>query len=683
MSIGTTEYTYHYNNLLESVTTPDDKTIYYEYDKYGKVTEVTDYAGDEYTYVYNTLGELTEIKKDSSTIASYTYDGSGVLTKVTYPYGTSEYAYDNAMRLISLVNKETDGTLVSEYLYTYDLVGNRTKEIITDDNYTDYTYDDAYRLTYAVQYKYFGDDYYIDWAHNTYAYDVNDNMTSKGFYGNEYYGYGYTFDDVDYWSYLMGITTTYTYNNLNQLISSTETTTASHYDNYGYDYTKTDVKNYSYDIRGNMTGTTSAVSHSLSVDYETPSVITDTPQTQVFTYNPWNQLIAYTVDGTTTTYEYDGTGMRVSKAQGDDVRKYYWDRGCVVNEYIGNAHDATNYIGLNGIFAREEDNSATYMLKNGHGDVVYLLTQTRTTQEYDYDPYGNPSYYYDYSATDTNPVRYSGEYYDLESGLIYLRNRYYDPNTGRFISEDPIQDGMNWYVYCGGNPIVFVDPEGLAEVLFYETISKLGGSAYYSASLDTMFITGLSMDYILGNFSSMSPYVAVNGTIVGNTTVGFVAGYTTISTGFFENFCNMYGVNHYAGDDFVSPFAAAVAWGLRYDTVSIVPNKEYASAIYRKPNGMYSFTVPNIGDELGVTIPDVDAELGIRVSAVHTHGSYMPGYKNEDFSDADMKTAKNIKGSLYLITQKGYIKRYNYKTGKTTVLGSGFYIDPKLFGPEA
>ncbi len=61
-----------------------------------------------------------------------------------------------------------------------------------------------------------------------------------------------------------------------------------------------------------------------------------------------------------------------------------------------------------------------------------------------------------------NPFRYNGEYLDAESGLIYLRNRYYDPHTGRFITEDPIKDGLNWYVYANNNPIMFFDPFGLA-----------------------------------------------------------------------------------------------------------------------------------------------------------------------------------------------------------------------------
>ena len=64
-----------------------------------------------------------------------------------------------------------------------------------------------------------------------------------------------------------------------------------------------------------------------------------------------------------------------------------------------------------------------------------------------------------------SPFGYCGEYFDSETGFVYLRNRYYDPNTGRFISQDPIKDGDNWYVYANNNPVMFVDPTGFDAIV--------------------------------------------------------------------------------------------------------------------------------------------------------------------------------------------------------------------------
>ena len=95
---------------------------------------------------------------------------------------------------------------------------------------------------------------------------------------------------------------------------------------------------------------------------------------------------------------------------------------------------------------------------NAHGDVVALLNNSGVvTKRYDYDAFGNEL---NIDNTDTNPFRYCGEYFDTETGTIYLRARYYSPVNGRFSTVDPVRDGLNWYAYCGNNPIMFVDPLG-------------------------------------------------------------------------------------------------------------------------------------------------------------------------------------------------------------------------------
>ena len=90
----------------------------------------------------------------------------------------------------------------------------------------------------------------------------------------------------------------------------------------------------------------------------------------------------------------------------------------------------------------EISGTTSYYLKDAHGDVTALADAAGTiTKNYLYDAFGNEQ---TEDAADTNPFRYAGEYFDAESGNIYLRNRYYDVSTGRFISEDPIRDGNKW-----------------------------------------------------------------------------------------------------------------------------------------------------------------------------------------------------------------------------------------------
>ncbi len=82
-----------------------------------------------------------------------------------------------------------------------------------------------------------------------------------------------------------------------------------------------------------------------------------------------------------------------------------------------------------------------------------------------------------YLIADANPLRYCSEYYDAESGDYYLRARYYAPGLGRFLSEDPLRDGDNWYVYCNNNPVRYVDPSGKIAVvddIYYAVILVTG-----------------------------------------------------------------------------------------------------------------------------------------------------------------------------------------------------------------
>ena len=171
----------------------------------------------------------------------------------------------------------------------------------------------------------------------------------------------------------------------------------------------------------------------------------------------------YRGDGKWAEYSYDGTSARVGKRTGTasseetETTKYYNMGATVLNEVSSEEGNTTNLIGA-GIEARMNVSGGYFLQKNAHGDVTAAISGTERAATYDYDAFGNTLVE---EGEINNPIRYSGEYLDEETGLIYLRARYYDPSVGRFISEDPIRDGMNWYAYCGNSPIMFVDPSGL------------------------------------------------------------------------------------------------------------------------------------------------------------------------------------------------------------------------------
>jgi RHS repeat-associated protein len=123
---------------------------------------------------------------------------------------------------------------------------------------------------------------------------------------------------------------------------------------------------------------------------------------------------------------------------------------------------------------------------NAQGDVIALLdTSGKVVVKYEYDAWGSCKVFdaqgnditykendetrvlYKNELGNLNPFRYRGYYYDVETGLYFLKTRYYDPEIGRFITIDDLQyldpetiNGLNLYAYCGNNPIMAVDPEG-------------------------------------------------------------------------------------------------------------------------------------------------------------------------------------------------------------------------------
>ena len=193
----------------------------------------------------------------------------------------------------------------------------------------------------------------------------------------------------------------------------------------------------------------------------------------------------------------------------------------------------TRYVRGVNLLKADDGNTEHFYLYNAHGDVVQLTDGSGTvTKDYDYDAFGVER---NRDANDSNPFRYCAEYFDNETGTIYLRARYYNPRIGRFLAEDPIRDGFNWYAYCGGNPIIYIDPTGMINyrtqsLMLYGGYMEKGvdiGRRYmygYSPSLAER-ISAVSSIYEIGRGIAngeitLSGFVAMLGNGVKNATVG-------------------------------------------------------------------------------------------------------------------------------------------------------------------
>jgi RHS repeat-associated protein len=93
------------------------------------------------------------------------------------------------------------------------------------------------------------------------------------------------------------------------------------------------------------------------------------------------------------------------------------------------------------------------------------------TDTYEYNEYGA---LIASTGTSHNPYRFTGQQFDSDSGLYYLRDRYYDPATGRFISIDPINNILEKYIYAKDNPATFIDPQGYLAQVIVEIIVVAG-----------------------------------------------------------------------------------------------------------------------------------------------------------------------------------------------------------------
>jgi len=168
---------------------------------------------------------------------------------------------------------------------------------------------------------------------------------------------------------------------------------------------------------------------------------------------------------TVARYWYDETGLRVKKESGDGTIYYIFNQeGQVLYEEENQGYVEYIYL-LGRHFARVDGDRSTqerttYFYHTDHLGSTVLVTDATgaTVWSTEYTPFGNLTFA---EGKLKKAVKFTGKDLDEDTGLYYFNARWYDQSIGRFISEDPIKDGLNWYTYAANNPLRFVDPTGL------------------------------------------------------------------------------------------------------------------------------------------------------------------------------------------------------------------------------
>jgi RHS repeat-associated protein len=388
-----------------------------------------------------------EVRDSKAGNTLYEYDAAGNVKKETLANGVVESRqYDVNNLLTQLVTKDANGAILFSQQITYDQRRNITKLEENAGRVVNFTYDLVDQLTREEIVENGTVSRVI-----TYRYDAVGNRLERN-------------DSVE------GMTI-YTYNTLNQLATSTKTGVTT---------------TYTYDDNGSL------------IRQESPTKLI---------VNQWNsekRLIGVTIteNGVTKNiqYKYNTEGIRTAQIVDGQETRYLIDvtrpYAQVREEYQADG-DVMSYVsGLGGdLISQVEigDNEKRFYVAD-YLDSTRLLTNTTsglTGDKYVYDAYGR-------TLTQTgitdNSYRFAGEAFDDVTGLQYLRDRYMDPNTGRFTRRDTFPGyeekpvTTHPYIYANNNPVMFTDPSGFFSLA--ELLNGIKAQAQLAAQRVNQFVQG-------------------------------------------------------------------------------------------------------------------------------------------------------------------------------------------------
>lgn len=448
---ATTVLSYDENGNLLSSTDANGVLQSFSYDARDRRHLYHDPAGNVATYNFDGMGNLTSIVDRKGQTTAINYDGLSRPTLVTYQDGsTITITWDAGNRPRRFVDS-VNGTVSRDYdlldrqiqettpqgqvNYTYDAASRRATMTVAGQPVINYTFDNANRLTQVAQ----------GMTILKFGYDAAGQRTSVTLPDGVIGTFGFdAASQLKTISYMSGTTVlgnlVYDYDSAGRRTSMSGSLAAfvspSAASSMTYDSSNRLVSSggtpVSYDANGNITAFGSAN----------------------YTWNARNQLVATTAGA--GSFSYDALGRRSGATVSGVISAYVYD-GANAVMVGGNVMLGTP--GIDDLFARVSSGATTGYLRDGLGSIIGETNSAGAlSASYAYSPYGDSAN----SSSTPTPFQFTGRENDGATGLYYYRARYYAPQLGRFISEDPLglQGGTNFYAYAFGDPVNNTDPSG-------------------------------------------------------------------------------------------------------------------------------------------------------------------------------------------------------------------------------
>ncbi|WP_299059171.1 RHS repeat-associated core domain-containing protein [uncultured Polaribacter sp.] len=438
---GATTMAYDFDNDFLTSVNFGSATDAYTYFDDGKVKTYTNPKGTVFTYNYDSEGRLSSVSTTGDTV-TYTYDTHNNITAIANSKGTISYTYDALNRVTSTIDY-----FMNTVGYSYDPNSNVTKITYPDNKVVNYTYYDDNLLNTVT-----------DWNGNTTTYTYRADGLLNGI------------------TYANGTNCTYTYDNAGRMTGlswkKADTTIINAYaftlDPIGNHLTETKTEPYTASALANTDvsysyNATNQIQNAGNVTFSHDTNGNITSKTgSTYTFDVYDRLTGVS-GGITAQYEYDASGKRRKSTVNSVEKRYVLDILGMSRVLIetDNANTPQNYYvyGLGLISRTNASNQTHYYHYDFRGSTIAMTDKNEAiTHKYQYNDFGQ---LLESDEADTNAYRYVGKYGVAfeDTELYFMRARFYDPTTGRFLSEDPIW-ATNLYPYAENNPIGNIDPKG-------------------------------------------------------------------------------------------------------------------------------------------------------------------------------------------------------------------------------